>query len=458
MKTLTSMPHKRYNRFRKWVVIVRLVRLKNNKKKMIYIVFSSFIMILVLLGLLLFQSYAVFTEEKHFNVINGTVSDPGDIYFAYYVDNEITREFPGVNSGYTLDIEKSNCTNGVSINFDDSNWQVNLNYKNYKAIDNTRTRCTLFFKKTFIRDLIVESLTNNDIFYDDYGNLRYMGSNPNNYILVDNDYWRIIGIEKIMDDQNNEQQLVKIIKDSSIGSYSWDTSVSSVNNGYGVNEWSQADLMKLLNPGYESESVGGSLYWNSKMGSCYTSISMGSTSCSFVESGMKENLKKMISKVYWPLGSNGQNSYDKTTNGLVKHFYTYERSDNTGKICSVSDYCTDTITRTTKWLGYVGLLYPSDYGYATSDKACLNDVMTSWGSSCYQQNWLHLDTGYQWTMTPSASDKYNHGIFVIHTSGMVLMFGTNGTIETRPVVYLKKNILLKQGDGSKANPYILSEK
>ncbi len=437
---------------------MRLVRLKNNKKKMIYIVFSSFIMILVLLGLLLFQSYAVFTEEKHFNVINGTVSDPGDIYFAYYVDNEITREFPGVNSGYTLDIEKSNCTNGVSINFDDSNWQVNLNYKNYKAIDNTRTRCTLFFKKTFIRDLIVESLTNNDIFYDDYGNLRYMGSNPNNYILVDNDYWRIIGIEKIMDDQNNEQQLVKIIKDSSIGSYSWDTSVSSVNNGYGVNEWSQADLMKLLNPGYESESVGGSLYWNSKMGSCYTSISMGSTSCSFVESGMKENLKKMISKVYWPLGSNGQNSYDKTTNGLVKHFYTYERSDNTGKICSVSDYCTDTITRTTKWLGYVGLLYPSDYGYATSDKACLNDVMTSWGSSCYQQNWLHLDTGYQWTMTPSASDKYNHGIFVIHTSGMVLMFGTNGTIETRPVVYLKKNILLKQGDGSKANPYILSEK
>ena len=216
--------------------------------------------------------------------------------------------------------------------------------------------------------------------------------------------------------------------------------------------------MKLLNPGYESESVGGSLYWNSKIGSCYTSISMGSTSCSFAESGMKENLKKMISKVYWPLGSNGQNSYDKTTNGLVKHFYTYERSDNTGKICSVSDYCTDTVTRTTKWLGYVGLLYPSDYGYATSDKACLNDVMTSWGSSCYQQNWLHLDTGYQWTMTPSASDKYNHGIFVIHTSGMVLMFGTNGTIETRPVVYLKKNILLKQGDGSKANPYILSEK
>ena len=437
---------------------MRLERLKNNKKKMIYIVFSITIMILVLLGLLLFQSYAVFTEEKHFNVINGTVSDPGDIYFAYYVDNEITREFPGVDSGYTLDIEKSNCTNGVSINFDDSNWQVNLNYKNYKAIDNTRTRCTLFFKKTFIRDLIVESLTNNDIFYDDYGNLRYMGSNPNNYILVDNDYWRIIGIEKIMDDQNNEQQLVKIIKDSSIGSYSWDTSVSSVNNGYGVNEWSQADLMKLLNPGYESESVGGSLYWNSKMGSCYTSISMGSTSCSFVESGMKENLKKMISKVYWPLGSNGQNSYDETTNGLVKHFYTYERSDNTGKICSVSDYCTDTVTRTTKWLGYVGLLYPSDYGYATSDKSCLNEVMTSWGSSCYQQNWLYLDTGYQWTMTPSASDKYNHGIFVIHTSGMVLMFGTNGTIETRPVVYLKKNLLLKQGDGSKANPYILSEK
>ena len=292
---------------------------------------------------------------------------------------------------------------------------------------------------------------------DDYGNTRYIGADPNNYVSIDGDTWRIIGVMKDIDDGNgNKEDRVKIIRSDEIGWYSWDASESSINYGRGVNEWSQADLMKLLNPGYESETVGGSLYWNNQSGTCYWQN--GTTSCDFTSTGIKDKLKTLISDAVWATGSQGTNDWRSASGGLTKHFYVYERSDNTGKICSVSDYCTDTVTRTTKWLGYVGLLYPSDYGYATSDKSCLNEVMISWGSSCYQQNWLYLDTGYQWTMTPSASDKYNHGIFVIHTSGNILMFGTNGTIETRPVVYLKKNLLLKQGDGSKANPYILSEK
>ena len=102
---------------------------------------------------------------------------------------------------------------------------------------------------------------------DDYGNTRYIGSNPNNYVSVDGDIWRIIGTMKDVDDgTGNKEDRVKLIRASSIGSYSWDTSESSVNDGYGVNEWSQADLMKLLNPGYESETVGGSLYWNNQSG------------------------------------------------------------------------------------------------------------------------------------------------------------------------------------------------
>ena len=102
---------------------------------------------------------------------------------------------------------------------------------------------------------------------DDYGNTRYIGKDPNNYVSIDGDIWRIIGTMKDIDDgTGNKEDRVKLIRASSIGSYSWDTSESSVNNGYGVNEWSQADLMKLLNPGYESETVGGSLYWNNQSG------------------------------------------------------------------------------------------------------------------------------------------------------------------------------------------------
>ena len=38
--------------------------------------------VFALSGVFLYNSFAVFTEEKNFNVINGTIQDPGDIYFA----------------------------------------------------------------------------------------------------------------------------------------------------------------------------------------------------------------------------------------------------------------------------------------------------------------------------------------------------------------------------------------
>ena len=105
----------------------------------------------------------------------------------------------------------------------------------------------------------------------DAGNIRYYGANPNNYIYFNcSDYnnqtsstcetWRIIGVF---------DGSVKIMRGSQIGTYSWDSSASDVNSGKGVNEWSQSDLMKLLNSGYESESIGGSLYWNAKRGTCF---------------------------------------------------------------------------------------------------------------------------------------------------------------------------------------------
>ena len=72
-------------------------------------------------------------------------------------------------------------------------------------------------------------------------NIRYYGSNPNNYVKFNNELWRIIGV---FGDN------VKLIRKDSLGDLSWDSSESSVNNGYGVNEWSQADLKNYLNTMY----------------------------------------------------------------------------------------------------------------------------------------------------------------------------------------------------------------
>ena len=98
----------------------------NTKRKMI--ITTIILSVLVLSGLYLYNSYALFTEEKHFNVINGEIQDPGDIYFAYYVDGEITRSMPKPNTGYKLDEEKSECTNGVTVSFNTTAWSAILNY------------------------------------------------------------------------------------------------------------------------------------------------------------------------------------------------------------------------------------------------------------------------------------------------------------------------------------------
>ena len=317
------------------------------------------------------------------------------------------------------------------------------------------------------KDIITLAKTDTtNLAVDDYGNTRYIGSNPNNYVSIDGDIWRIIGIMKDVDDgTGNKEDRVKLIRASSIGSYSWDTSESSVNNGWGVNEWSGADLMKLLNPGYESETVGGSLYWDNQSGKCYNSNSNGTTSCNFTSTGIKDKLKTLISDAVWNTGSNGRNGYLSTSNGLAKHFYTYERSDDDGKKCSSSDWCNDTVERTTTWTGKVGLMYPSDYGYATSGGAttdrttCLNTNLNIWPddssvSDCKNNDWLLLSIT-QWTISPYAYSSDAYCAFYVYSGGSVSSTSVSRNYVVRPVVYLTSNVGVQSGDGSRGNPFIL---
>ncbi len=314
---------------------------------------------------------------------------------------------------------------------------------------------------------------------DDYGNTRYIGASPNNYVSVDGELWRIIGVMKNVDDgTGNKSDRVKLIRASSIGNYLWDTSESSINSGYGVNEWSQADLMKLLNPGYESESIGGSLYWNRGSGTCYAGLNNNTTSCDFTSTGIKEKLKNMIGNAVWNTGSQGTNDYTSASNGLTKHFYAYERSENTGKICTSGDDCNDTILRTTTWTGKLGLMYPSDYGYATSggsttDRAtCLNAVFNDWYSysDCKNNDWLLYNQDSKWTLSPVADslgaayvyafklisfqDITDIDLPVVQTYGI----SRNNAIDFNsvyPTVYLKSNVKIASGVGSESDPFIL---
>ncbi len=294
-------------------------------------------------------------------------------------------------------------------------------------------------------------------------NLRYVGYSPCNNVKIDDEYWKIIGVMNNIDDGTGKKESrIKLIQRYSIGDYSWDTSDSSVNGGYCVNEWSQSDMMKLLNPGYENESVGGSLYWNSSSGNCYSGENNATTACDFTSSGLKENLKVLIGDAVWNTGSNGSNDYTSASNGLARHFYSYERSSNTGKICTSGSYCNDTVARTTTWTGKVGLMYPSDFGYATiggstsNRTSCLNKELYNWVNDsvlgCRRYDWLYNPISTQWSISPYADSSRANYVFSVHSIGHV---SAATSVVVRPSVYLKSDVSILSGEGTDENPYVL---
>ena len=277
---------------------------------------------------------------------------------------------------------------------------------------------------------------------------RYIGADPNNYVKFNDELWRIIGVFDTDDGTGKVEKRLKIIRNDSIGSYSWDNkdTTTGAEDPYGKNEWSDARLNYLLNPGHESETAGGSLYWNRGVGNCYKGANNETTTCDFTTTGLTEKAKAMIGNVKWYLG--GSSTINDVTAPM---FYTRERG--TGVYSG----------RSTTWTGKVGLMYPSDYGYATSGGTttnrarCLAKELYNWNDSsvsdCKNNDWL-LPSNIQWTITPRQA--YANGVFTVNDTGFVNDYNASSNYYgVRPVVHLNSAIKVSSGTGEKDNPYII---
>ena len=279
-------------------------------------------------------------------------------------------------------------------------------------------------------DQIVEDGTSDN-------NLRYIGSNPNNYVSFNGELWRIIGVMNNIDDSTGKKETrLKIIRNKSIGDYSWDNKpegTGSSSSIYGSNDWSDSALQQVLNSG---------AYWNRTSGTCPYGINGRTTACDFSDAGLTESAKAMMGDAVWDLGSG-----DKLDSPI--EFYRAERG-------------TDVYTgHATKWSGKVALMYPSDYGYATGGgaagrSACLSYRLDRWDtySDCYQDNWLYNNRS-KWTLTPSSS--FEHYVLHIYLYGSVdNTYPYSPRYSIYPSVYLLASIKITGGDGSLENPYILA--
>ena len=273
-------------------------------------------------------------------------------------------------------------------------------------------------------------------------NMRYYGSNPNNYVSFNNELWRIIGVFG-----NN----VKLVRKDSLGKLSWDSSASGINRGLGINQWGEsknahgneyagADLKNYLN----------TMYYGGTNVTCYGIDNNGTTTCP--TNKLNTESKTLIDKHTW---NTGAIEWGKRTDTLA--FYSAERGTKIIEICYGidNDYCDDMIVRTTEWTGYVALPYVTDWAYASSESVCETNMQKQDSSNnfiCKNNNWMQRST-MAWYLSPQYGQGSN--VFVVVDKGNLGTGYAYASLSVFPTIYLKSNVLIESGNGTSSNPYIL---
>ena len=259
---------------------------------------------------------------------------------------------------------------------------------------------------------------------------RYEGKDPNNYIWFNNELWRIIGVFDENSHGQAGQNLVKIIRNESIGGLVWDNDTTE--SSYGKNDWTTSDLKNLLNGAYlNSENGTGGEY-------CYGYSTTMGANCDYRETGISDTYRPMIESVTWYLGGHSTHS------ATAEAFYGYERGTTVYS------------GRPTTWEGQIGLMYPSDYGYSVLASSCART--TNLGSyntaTCGAQSWLYGES-HEWTITPYTESKSWPFSLYLGSLSLISNGRTNNGLATRPVLYLDSNVYVLDGDGSQSDPYII---
>ncbi len=355
--------------------------------------------------------------------LKANVSDKCYLYFDI-VPPDVTVNTNNTGNTYNASTPASLSCSGATSSYNQKYQRIEIS-----QINNKYTTCNLTYQtpssKTYLNNKII-SLSGQTQGTGQVVNekgYRYEGKNPNNYIWFNNELWRIIGVFDSESHGQSGQNLVKIIREESIGGLAWDK--SSTNN------WSTSNLKSLLNGAYYNAQDG------TDSGYCYGYSTSVPGNCDYSDIGINGTYRNMIQNVTWFLRGYGSES------ATAESFYNYERT--TGTVYS---------GRPTEEEGYIGLMYPSDYGYSVLASSCARTTnLSSYSSSsCAGKSWLYK-IGYERTITPYSSSSSN--VFYLNGDGYLSGSIASGGSSVRPVLYLKSNVYVVDGNGSISDPYII---
>ena len=228
---------------------------------------------------------------------------------------------------------------------------------------------------------------------------RYQGASPKNYVTFNNETWRIIGVFPTDDGTGNIENRVKLIRNESIGSKKWNTSDSD--------DWTTSSLKTELNTTYLN--------------------------------GLNDD-KNMIgdAKYYLGYGGSTKDSYYKSERNSIKNIET---------------------NSPISWIGKIGLMYASDYGYAITSGVCDREL-DALDPDCIQHNWIYSDDNTtMWLINPmgeNSADSFCAAIVdggYIPSQGKVIQEVKNYSYFVVPTLYLNSLVKIIGGTGIIADPY-----
>ena len=346
----------------------------------------------------------------------------------------------GISSSNTEEPTNWASINGTSYNFSTSITTEGTYYLWVKDTSgNVAKKEFMITPGTSFNNLMIANNTN---IFNENG-LRYEGADPNNYICLDSNkegacsssslLFRIIGLfeEEYSTDGTTSagtKKLLKILDTNNYGGTSgkkWNSEVE--------NNWSTASLKTELNGTYLTALLG--------------------------TSNVNSKLSGGITITKWHLGGGyGDNNYGVMT---AQKWYEVERppystSGNAQNIYSGNpEYVYEKI----------GLMYPSDYGYATTAEnttnksSCRTLTLGNWGD-CGKNNWIFnsgISNKSEWVISPFYSSIT---AMRINIGGSL---GAGGTLDdwvvvyeysVRPTFYLDSSVLkIVGGTGTSTDPY-----